>query len=221
MWLAAALAPAQNPTPAADVPTFGTTVVIPSGFRGEIYRIHHRTRCLPDFRSLEPIGAIYANALNVPTRWFKEGFPGVTRRFEWFAIDYTGRFWIDTPGTYRFALMSDDGSKLYIDGRVVIDNDCQHPPEKKESEIALTGGIHRIRVSYFQGPRFQVALVLSVAGEGERWRIFNLQEFKPPANPDDWKYGDANQLKPAPDPDAGRTRLRDKSKKRARKSTEP
>ena len=195
--------------------------MIPSGFRGEIYRIHHNTRCLPEFPRLEPIGTIYTNTLNVPTRWFKEGFPGVTKRFEWFAIDYTGRFWIDKPGNFRFALMSDDGSKLYIDDRLVIDNDCQHPPEEKASEIALAGGIHRIRVSYFQGPRFQVALVLAISGQGERRRIFNMQEFKPPQNPDDWKYGNASQLRPAPDPDQGRTRLRDKVKKRSRKSTEP
>ena len=53
----------------------------------------------------------------------------------------------------------------------------------------LAGGIHQIRVSYFQGPRFEVALVLRVAGEGEHWRVFSTDEFKPPPNPDDWKWG--------------------------------
>ena len=38
------------------------------------------------------------------------------------------------------------------------------------------------------GPRFQVALVLSVAGPGEPLRVFSTDEFKPPPNPEDWKY---------------------------------
>src|SRR5580658_1457173 len=28
------------------------------------------------------------------TQDYKQGFRGITRRTEWFAIDYTGRFWI-------------------------------------------------------------------------------------------------------------------------------
>jgi len=43
-----------------------------------------------------------------------------------------------------------------------------------------------MRVSYFQGPRFQVALVLKVAGPGEALRIFSTEEFKPPSNPETW-----------------------------------
>ena len=94
---------------------FGATVVLPSGLRGLIYRVKKNTERLPDFRKLKPAGTIYTGSLNIPTQDFREGFPGVTRRFEWFAIDYTGKFWIDKPGLYRFALTSDDGSKLYID----------------------------------------------------------------------------------------------------------
>ena len=44
----------------------------------------------------------------------------------------------------------------------------------------LESGVHRIRVSYFQGPREQVALVLKVAPPGEEFRIFSTDEFRPP-----------------------------------------
>ena len=44
----------------------------------------------------------------------------------------------------------------------------------------LAHGVHRIRVSYFQGPADEVALVLKVAGPNEVLRIFNTDEFKPP-----------------------------------------
>jgi len=201
---------------------FGTTVVIPSGLRGEIYFLPPGTLALPKFEKLEPVGTIYTNGLNIPTREFTEGFPGVTNRFEWFAIDYTGRFYVSNPGKYRFALVSDDGSKLYIDGRMIIDNDGHHPTLRMDGAVKLAGGIHRMRLSYFQGPRTELALMLGVCGPGEtQFRLFNTNEFKPPANPEDWKYGSPDDLKDPPDPNAGRKKLRDVLKENARKKSGP
>ena len=171
----------EPPAPSEPVAHFGTTVVISSGLRGEIYYIPAGSRRLPNFKKLEPVGVIYTNTLDIPPVQFTEGFPGVTGRFEWFAIDYTGRVWIETAGKYRFSLLSDDGSRLYIDGRGVINNDGVHPPMTRQGEIALSRGLHRIRVAYFQGPRFHVALVLRVAAPGEDWQVFNMDRFCPPA----------------------------------------
>ena len=177
-------------------PIFGTTVVIPSGLRGLVYHIHHRTKRLPDFKELKPSGAIYTSSLDIPPQDFKQGFPGVTKRTEWFAIDYTGRFWVERPGSYTFSVLSDDGSKLYIDDQMVIDNDGIHPPHEKRAEVNLAGGIHNIRVSYFQGPRFQVALQLKVADAGRTLRVFSTDEFKPPANPEQWRFSHPEEHEP-------------------------
>jgi len=163
--------------------TFGTTVVIPSGLEGRIYNIRENTNKLPNFRKMKPVGTIYTTQLNLPAQDFKLGFPGVTKRLEWFAIDYTGRFWVEKPGYYDFALTADDGANLYIDGELVIDNDGQHPPQEREGSIRLSHGVHEIRVSYFQGPRYSVALVLKVAPPGEAMRIFSTDELKPPPSP--------------------------------------
>jgi hypothetical protein len=62
-------------------------------FRGEIYHIDPGSQKLPNFSKLKPVGAIYTPYLCVPLRSFDEGFPGVAERFEWFAMDFTGRFW--------------------------------------------------------------------------------------------------------------------------------
>jgi PA14 domain len=160
--------------------TFGTTVVATSGFRGEIFYIDPGSRKLPNFSKLKPVGVIYTPYLCVPLRSFDEGFPGVTGRFEWFAIDYTARFWVTEPGKYRFALASDDGSILYIDGKKVIQNDKLHAVVEKAGSVNLKMGEHAIRVSYFQGPRFQVALVLRVARPGDdELRVFHTDDFKP------------------------------------------
>lgn len=69
---------------------------------------------------------------------------------------------------------------------MVIDNDGIHPPTEKTETVTLKGGIHLIRVSYFQGLRYNIALVLRVAELGEEWRIFSAEEFHPPTNPEDW-----------------------------------
>lgn len=186
--VALGLCRAQFPPPEqGTIPTFGTTVFIGSGLRGEIYAIAPDTEWLPNFKKLQRLGTIYTTTLNIPPRYFAEGFPGVTQRFEWFAIDYTGKFWIEKPGTYRFALVSDDGSKLYIDGSTVIDNDGPHPAVSVKGKINLKRGIHGIRVSYYQGPRFGVALMLDVAPPNQKWRVFNTDDFEPPHNPEEWK----------------------------------
>ena len=184
----ASLAVGQEP-----VASFGTITVIPAGLRGLVYHIRPNTDRLPDFSKLKSVGSIYMSSLNIPPQDFKQGFPGVTKRNEWFAIDYTGRFWIDQPGFFTFNLTSDDGARLYIDDQIVVDNDGIHPPRDVSGSVDLSPGIHRLRVSYFQGPRTAVALVLKVAPPGEELRVFSTDEFKPPLHPETWPADRANK----------------------------
>jgi hypothetical protein len=177
---------AQAP-PAEPPVKFGTTVIISSGLQGRIYHIPHHTQKLPDFSTLKSVGSIWTTSLNIPPQDFKRGFPGVTKRFEWFALDYTGRFWIERPGEYGFAVTADDGAKLYIDDQLVVDNDGTHPPQEETGSVALSRGVHQIRVSYFQGPRFQVALVVTVTRPGDAPRIFSTDEFKPRPDLEQWQ----------------------------------
>jgi hypothetical protein len=190
--------------------TFGTTVVIPGGLTGKIYNIPPSSGGLPKFDKLEPVGTIYAKGLAIPPTEFTEGFPGVTNRIEWFAIDFNGRFYIPNPGSYRFRLCSDDGSKLYFDGKVVIDNDGIHGTRCLETGVKLSGGIHTIRLSYFQGPRYHLCLILGVQKPGATtFRPFNTDDFAAPENPADWKYGSLDSLVTPPDSDIGRRNLKD------------
>jgi hypothetical protein len=127
--------------------------------------------------------------------------------------------YINKPGKYRFALASDDGSRLYIDGKQIINNDGVHSTERLDGAVTLAGGIHSIRIAYFQGPRYSVALMLGVLAPGDKdFRVFNTNEFKPPSNPADWKFGNPDDLKAPPDPNAGRKKLRDLLKEDARKN---
>ncbi len=188
MLLLTSAGSAQEPQAPDPVYVFGTTVVIPSGLQGTIYYISHSTANLTNLKKFKPRGTIYTSSLNIPSQDYKLGFPGISKRLEWFAIDYNGRFWIGTPGEYRWELTSDDGSMLYIDDKLVIDNGGMHPATTMTGATQLSGGIHTIRIPYFQGIKYHVALVLKVAGAGQDFRIFSTEEFKPPADPETWAF---------------------------------
>ena len=122
------------------VATFGSTVLIPGGLKGQIYLIEP-SEWLPKFEKLEPVGTIYAKGLYIPPREFMEGFPGITDRVEWFAIGLP--FTVHRKARdYRFNLASDDGSKLYIDRKLVINNDGVHLTELVGTVVKLSGGVH-------------------------------------------------------------------------------
>ena len=74
----------------------------------------------------------------------------ITYNKDRFALLVTG--WIETPksGNYTFYLTSNDGSRLWIDGREIINNDGGHPAREKEGHLTLTAGRHRLRIGYFQ-----------------------------------------------------------------------
>ena len=70
------------------------------------------------------------------------------------AAEHSGaRFigWITLPadGIYDFALDSDDGSRLWIDNNLVVDNDGLHAPTMAKGTLPLAAGAHRIQVDYF------------------------------------------------------------------------
>jgi hypothetical protein len=65
-----------------------------------------------------------------------------------FSVDWTGNILIEQPGDYQFALISDDGSRLEIDDRVVVDASTVLL-QKVSGTINLSQGFHSIHVKYF------------------------------------------------------------------------
>lgn len=53
-------------------------------------------------------------------------------------------------GRYRLITTSDDGIRLRIDGRVVLENWSHHAPTRDSVELELEAGKHRIDLEYFQ-----------------------------------------------------------------------
>ena len=67
-----------------------------------------------------------------------------------FAARYTGSVEVAQAGRYTFYLTSDDGSALYVDGELVIDNDGLHGTMDRRVRLDLDAGTHEIEVRYFE-----------------------------------------------------------------------
>lgn len=146
--------------------------------KGNIYYLPDGTDHMPDgIEQQKSEGVIYTDSLNVPERDFTEGFPGVTNRFEWFGIIYTGRIQIAKPGTYHFHAVSDDGVILWIDGKQVLANDSIHGPDDSNGDVKLSRGMHDLKLWYFQGPATQIALQLFVTVPGGQEQLFSMKDF--------------------------------------------
>ena len=139
---------------------FGTEVQTGHGFTGQVYVPGGAISQMPDFDSLVPVYTFVTANLNVPTRNYTQGFPTPEMQsvVENFAIRFRAELEINTPGMYVFELYSDDGSQLYIDGSLVVNNDGIHPSISREGRIKLGTGIHAVEIHYFQGPRHAIAL---------------------------------------------------------------
>jgi hexosaminidase len=69
---------------------------------------------------------------------------------KYFGLEFDGYLKIPETAVYIISIASNDGSLLYIDGQLAVNNDEDHPYKEEESYIALEKGMHAIRVSYFQ-----------------------------------------------------------------------
>ena len=70
---------------------------------------------------------------------------------DYFYFRFDGFLYIETDGSYRFRVTSDDGARLYINNQLVADNNGIHKLTVVESEsLSLTAGANRITVNYFE-----------------------------------------------------------------------
>ncbi len=68
----------------------------------------------------------------------------------WWSADWAGYIYIPSDGTYSFKLNSDDGSWLFIDGQLVVNNGGDHGPREAFGSITLTKGYYSITVKFFE-----------------------------------------------------------------------
>lgn len=67
-----------------------------------------------------------------------------------FSIEWLGKIYVPSSGSYVFGTLSDDGSYLYLDGQLVVDNGGHHGDVYREGTAHLEEGFHDVRLLYFQ-----------------------------------------------------------------------
>ena len=135
-------------------------------FVGNAYVIPTGTQRLPNLSELVPFATLFTDSFEVKPQVFSGGFPGALRQDDWFAIRFEGEFLSEVDGVAEFALTSDDGAVLSIDGQRLIDNDGAHTAATVTARRSMTRGTHQLRLDYFQGARGQVALSLDILQGG-------------------------------------------------------
>lgn len=68
-----------------------------------------------------------------------------------FGIEWEGYLSVKQKGVYHFATNSDDGSVVYLDGNMIVNNDDIHATRYISAVVPLEAGFHRICIRYFDG----------------------------------------------------------------------
>jgi len=95
---------------------------------------------MPNFSAIRPIASGTSPTISL----------GVTSQTDTFGLVFTNQLTVSTAGIYEFQTSSDDGSRLYINNNLVVDNDGIHPIITKNGQIFLNPGNHLIRVEFFE-----------------------------------------------------------------------
>jgi hypothetical protein len=111
------------------------------------YDLAPGTAWLPDFGSLAPYAVSTATTVAFESTG---GFFADSGRADYFGATFTG--WIELPTTALWTIHceSDDGSRVWIDGQLVVDNDGLHGMVDRSGTLALAAGRHPIRIHFFE-----------------------------------------------------------------------
>ena len=100
---------------------------------------------LPDFTTSKPLRSFVSDSLTLATI--------IPRRKDHWAARFKGYFTVADTDVYRLLLQSYDGSKLWIDGREIIDNDGFHYEIYRDGCVGLEKGVHSFEIQFFDFTR--------------------------------------------------------------------
>jgi glucose/arabinose dehydrogenase len=157
--------PATNTTYTADyAPAFYT-----AGLKAEFFDFTTPLSVIPNLTGLSPAVVRTDATLNYAAT--SAAWKGLDSRFQnTFAARHTGFLNVTTAGDYTLYLRSDEGSKLWVDGALVVDNDGRHGMRERSAVVNLAAGYHDVRVEYFENTG-SAGLQLKWAGPGVTKRI--------------------------------------------------
>jgi hypothetical protein len=98
-----------------------------------------------DFSTATPAGTFAVPNIDFGTNWSPNGLQN------FFGADIFANVNVSTAGSYTFSTTSDDGSLLFVDGQLVVNNNFFQGDTQRTGSINLTAGVHSLEVQYFQG----------------------------------------------------------------------
>lgn len=114
--------------------------VTPSSGGLEFLSYEGNWKKLPEFDSLSPAAMGTVANFDISMKRGKDEY----------AFVFEGFINIPFDAVYSFSLASDDGSRLFIDSTLLIDNDGMHGMFELTKDMALGKGYHHIKVQYFE-----------------------------------------------------------------------
>jgi hypothetical protein len=79
---------------------------------------------------------------------------------ETFAVEWHGALIVDTEGDYTFTCRSDDGIKIWLDNRLMLEDDNLHyQREKSSAPMRLAPGTYPFRMEFFENNVHEVSVL--------------------------------------------------------------
>ena len=108
---------------------------------GLVYKYYEGTwQKLPDFSKLTPKATGEVEKIDISAK----------KRNDHFGLRFEGALVIDKEAEYTFHIGSDDGSRLMINGKTVVDNDGVHGMQFKSGKVKLVKGRHLLVADVFE-----------------------------------------------------------------------
>ncbi|RBL90436.1 family 20 glycosylhydrolase [Chitinophaga flava] len=161
----------QSPVLPASLPittpqTIRLAAFSPAGNRGDIYTLRYRQESYIKpvttnpakqglqldyfkgaFKTTTKIKATADSSMRVSNVIIPEGLG----HGDAFGARLQGFVYVPETAIYSFFLTCDDGGRLYIGGKEVVNNDGWHAPLQKSGQIALEKGWHPLKVDFVEG----------------------------------------------------------------------
>jgi hypothetical protein len=117
---------------------------------GLVGEYHHTGERIQDFPVLEPGAKPRFKRVDKRIDFDRTVGPfHGTKLVDDFYVRWTGIVRVPKPGKWKFLTVSDDGSRLLLDRRKVVDNGGTHEMREAAGEVDLEAGDHEILVEYF------------------------------------------------------------------------
>lgn len=141
-----------------------------------VYFLKPGTKKLPNYNDMTPSGMFFSPAIDFPVDRGSRDFPGVPRRTEWLGIRFYVQFTLNEKekGLYKFRLIADDGAKLIVGKKLVINADGYGGKREKSGSVTLPVGTHEMFLDYYQA-KGDNGLQLFITPPNQEEKIFSFQ----------------------------------------------